>query len=388
MAATVSSLPKKRTASSKKAALPFMPQHVFVDREVADHPTTLRILGCLSDVEVDIVDDIRLLKKPRDLAEAKRQMILAAHRGQAFKPCQGMGVEHLCCWYRVLDLVSGCPMECSYCILQHYLSNNPVTTVFVNLEAILEEVSTFLDAHRDRFFRIGTGELADSLALDPIIDYASVLIPFFASKRNAILELKTKTAFVDHLLDLKHCNKTVIAWSLNTPSIIESEERGTASLDERLMAARKAADAGFGVAFHFDPLILTGSLEEDVAQYSAVINRMLDEVPLRCISWVSLGLLRYPASLPEHTAKSFPNTRIFTGELVPVGSKVRYPRFIREKFYKPLWESICNKLPRHKVYLCMETQSVWKKIDADVTHNSCIEKRLCNMAFTHSHQHP
>ncbi|MFH1829394.1 MAG: radical SAM protein [Pseudomonadota bacterium] len=375
----VSSLSKNRTMRPKKALLPFKPDYVYVDREVADHPTTLRILNRLSDVEVDIVDDVKRLKRPHDLADAKRQMILTAHMGQAFKPCQGMSEGHLCCGYKVLDLVSGCPMECSYCILQDYLSNNPVTTVFVNLDAILAQVTAFLNSHKDRFFRIGTGELADSLALDPIIDYASVLIPYFASKRNAILELKTKTSFVDHLLHLKHHNRTVIAWSLNTPSIIESEERGTATLDERFEAAQKAAQAGFGVAFHFDPLILSGSLPQDVAQYSTVIDRMLDEVPVNSIAWVSLGLLRYPPSLPGHAAKNFPQSRIFAGELVPVGSKVRYPRFIREEFYKPLWEKLCNKLPQRKVYLCMETPSVWKKLDSNVTQSSCIEKRLCNM---------
>ncbi len=370
-----------RRGLRKGAPLPFTPEHVFVDRAVSDHPMTIRILDRLGDVEVDVVDDVKLLKQPKDLSQAKRRMILTSHRGRSFKPCQGMGEDHLCCGYRVLDLVSGCPMECSYCILQDYLSNNPVTTVYVNLEDVLSDVSAFLERNSRKFYRVGTGELSDSLALDPIIDYARTLIKFFAAKQNAILELKTKTAFVDHLLDLKHSGRTTIAWSLNTPSIISTEERGTASLDERLEAARRVAEAGFGVAFHFDPIVLSADIDADLVEYMEVIDRLLDRVPADSISWVSLGLLRYPPSLPEHARRSFPDTRIFSGELVPVGGKVRYPRFMRSVVYKPLWERLAARLPAQKLYLCMETGPVWRKVDEGVSSSSCIEKRLCNMEF-------
>lgn len=371
----------KGFAKKRGRALPFLPEHVYVDRAVADHPTTLRILERVGGAVVDVVDDVSFLKQPRDLSVAKRRMILTAHKGRAFKMCQGVGEGHLCCHYRVLDLVSGCPMECSYCILQDYLANNPVTTVHVNLEDILGQVSSFLEQQSKRFFRIGTGELSDSLALDPLIDCARTLVTFFASKHNALLELKTKTAFVDHLLDVKHSNKTVISWSLNTPSIIEAEERGTASLDERFAAARKAADAGYGVGFHFDPIVLGTDLHTSVSQYVEVVDRLLDAVPLRSIAWVSLGLLRFPPSLTQAAMRSFPKTHIFDGEIVPAGGKMRYPRFLRSQAYRPIWDRLVAKLPAHKLYLCMETAPVWRRIDARVSSNSCIEKRVCNMEF-------
>ena len=377
----VMKLSGRRSSKGRGAVLPFLPEHVYVDKAVANHPTTLGILDRLDGVEFDVVDDIKLLKQPRDSAQAKRRMILTAHRGKAFKSCQGIGEGHLCCGYRTLDLVSGCPMECSYCILQDYLANNPTTTVYVNLEDILADVGEFLDRNSRRFYRVGTGELSDSLALDPIIDYARTLVNFFAKKQNALLELKTKTAFVDHLLGLKHSGRTVISWSLNTPSIIRSEERNTASLDERLEAARRVSEAGFGVAFHFDPIVLHADVEADIVEYMEVVDRIFERVPADSIAWVSLGLLRYPHSLPERVMKSFPDTRIFAGELVPAGRKARYPKFMRGEVYRPLWERLSTRLPARKLYLCMETLPVWKKIDPDVKTSSCIEKRVCNMEF-------
>lgn len=367
------------TRKGKKKALAFAPEHVWIDKEVVDHPQTIRILNKLTDTEIDIVDDIKKLKKASDLSAAKRQMILTTHKGQAFKACQGIGDDHICCNYRVIDLVSGCPMDCSYCILQSYLANNPRTTVYVNIESILAEVAEFLAKNSDKFFRIGTGELADSLALDNIVDFASIMIPFFASKRNALLELKTKTASVDHLLDLKHSNRTVISWSVNTPKIIESDEIDTATLEERIDAAKRVSEKGFGVGFHFDPIIITNNVEEEIEEYLKVIDTLLENFEARQISWISLGLLRYPKDLSRIATKRFKDTRIYTGEMVPAGNKVRYLRFIREKVYKPLWDRLATKIPTHKLYLCMETEAVWEKVDPSVKSNGCVEKRLCNM---------
>ena len=56
-----------------------------------------------------------------------------------------------------------------------------------------------------------------------------------------MLELKTKTTFIDTLLDLPHRRRTILSWSLNTERVIGSEERGTASLDVRLKAAARCA---------------------------------------------------------------------------------------------------------------------------------------------------
>lgn len=366
----------KRLPRRRDAVSPFEIEQVWVDRSVANHPNTLRMLDKLRDVPREVLEDASIFKRPREFSQEKRELFLTAHRGGAFKPCRGIAREHLCCNYRALDLISGCPMDCSYCGLP-CLAKNPVTTVRVNMESILASVASFLDAHPDRFFRIGASEFTDSLALDCITEHASVLVPFFASRRNAMLELKTKTDFVDHLLGLNHRGSTVISWSVNTEEIIASDERGTASLERRIAAAKKAADAGFGVGFHFDPIVLTGG-EKDIEGYLAVADRIFDAIEPNQIAWVSLGCLRYPPELSSIAARRFPDTRIFTGELVPAGKRVRYLRFIREAALAPLWQKLAAKLSPRKVYLCMETKAVWQKIDPSVTSNACIEKRLCN----------
>lgn len=354
----------------------FPPEKVWVDREVEGHPLTRKILGRVGVVCVETVDDVHGLKRIGDLSKAKREWIITKHRGRAFKPCQGIGEDHICCCYHVIDLISGCPMDCSYCILQHYLENNPRTTIFVNIDEILDQVNQALKEDPDKFFRIGTGELGDSLALDSITGHAGELIPFFAEQTNAILELKTKTDSVDHLLDLPHNGNTVVSWSVNAEPVIEGEERFTASLKNRFAAARKCVEAGYPVGFHFDPIILSGDSSDEMLDYMNVIDRMFDAVDSQNIAWVSLGLLRLPYQMKAIVQHRFPDTRIFSGELVPAGGKMRYARFLREDYYRPLWNRLVKRLPPQKIYLCMETANVWNKLDPQITCHERLEDKL------------
>ncbi len=55
-------------------------------------------------------------------------------------------------------------MDCTYCILQDYLDPSPVT-IHSNTDDMFSELDEALSSSR-RVFRIGTGELTDSLAID------------------------------------------------------------------------------------------------------------------------------------------------------------------------------------------------------------------------------
>ncbi len=375
--ANLAQLPRKSGSRSKRDISPFRPECLIIESRAADLPFALRITNSLRDVPTDIVDDAALLKVPSDPDEARRRLILTVHRGKALKKCPSSCADNFCCGSMSLDLVSASPIECSYDL--PHAAREATPAAFVDLEAILREVSSFLARNEQRYFRIRSGETGDPLAQDHLFDFARVLIPFFASKRNAIYELKTRTSFVDHLLDLKHRNRTVISWALNAQSIIESEERGVASLDERLAAAAKVAAAGFGVGFCLDPVIVNGSPEEATERYGEVVDKMLTAVPSRSIAWVRMGLLKFDPDLPARALKRFPGTRIFAGEIVPVGKLMRYPRFIRERVLKVLWEKLNKALPPHKLHICGESAGVWGTIDPSICDSSCLEKRLCNL---------
>jgi spore photoproduct lyase len=138
-------------------------------------------------------------------------------------------------------------MDCVYCILQAYL-NNPYLSFFVNIEDLLDELTEAFAYNPQHFWRIGTGEFTDSLALDRLTGLSRILIDFMRDKSSAVLELKTKTAVIENLAGLDHGGRTIVAWSLNSPAIVAKEEIRTASLEQRLAAAAKCASWGYKLA--------------------------------------------------------------------------------------------------------------------------------------------
>lgn len=335
----------------------FYPRQIYVDHMVKDYPLTEKVLSNLSDVPVKFVDDAFLLKKPMPISEGKKNLLITRHQGPTVRACQGMG-DYVCCHYLTISLVSNCHFECTYCILQDYLKNNPIMTFFANVEEILNGVEETISAHPEQLFRVGTGELSDSLALDSITGLSKDLVLFAAKQKNMILELKTKSDEVHNLLGLNHRGKTVVSWSVNPEDYVKTEELKCASLKERLEAARLCASKGYPVGFHLDPLM---AFPDWKRQYHGLIHLIRSVICPEEIAWISLGSLRFTPRLKEISQTRFPKSRLFLGELFPSpDGKVRYLRDIREEMYSFVKNEIDHIFPTVPNYLCMDTQSVWE----------------------------
>ncbi len=275
------------------------------------------------------------------------------HKGRFLKPCPGTR-NYLCCGYWVLNLVLGCPYACRYCILQDYLGGSEIE-VMLNLEDGLREVAEFL-AGWPGILRVGTGELGDSLALEPEVPLSKHLVPFFAGLPNALLELKTKSCQVGGLLDLPHNGHTVISFSLNPPLVAERAEPGVPTARKRIEAAALCLERGYPLGIHLDPLVMLKGWEE---AYRGLLEELFQCLDPRRILWVSMGALRYPRSMHEAMVQA----GLGLGEMVPgLDGKIRYLRPLRAGMFKTLagWiRELGGSEPL--LYLCMESPEVWRE---------------------------
>jgi len=228
-------------------------------------------------------------------------------------------------------------------------------------DALIKEVKEKISAQPWRFFRIGTWELGDSLALEPETGQAAELIREFAQLPNAVLELKTKSDKVDTLLDVEHKGRTVISWSLNPASIVDKEEHKTASLKNRLSAMKKVADAGYLIGAHFDPMIYSPTWQAD---YKELITQFFDHVTPEKIAWISIGSLRFNPEQKRLMAIHFPGSKLQHVEMIKgPDNKIRYVKPIRTQMYRQLITDInahCTTKPW--IYLCMERWDMWETL--------------------------
>jgi spore photoproduct lyase len=342
--------------------------HIYLDQSAARAPLTRRILRTLRGVPVTIVSDknafLRKIEKT-PLTAGKKKLWLTNFKGPFLKPCPATGTDYLCCGYRVLNAQTHCPLDCTYCILQNYL-NVPLITVYVNTGNISREIDALIASEPRRLFRMGTGELTDSLALDRLTRLNESLIRHALGKK-MILEIKTKTVQIDHLPEIPKKN-ILVSWSLNPDAFIRTEEHKTASLEARLKAARTVLKKGYRLGFHFDPLLMLPGWK---SRYAELLEKLTSAVPEKEVMWISLGSLRYPASLKKVIEERFPKTKITTAEFVKgLDGKMRYLRPERVKLYRHVYAGIRKRWKDVFVYFCMENRPVWKDVLGDAPESN------------------
>lgn len=286
---------------------------------------------------------------PPDL-ENPRTVVVRSGDEAAFGRCPGTH-GHRCCNYLTLNVYAGCTLGCTYCIMQSYLRNRTLEVLLPG-EAQIRTILETARRNAGRTVRVGTGEVGDSLLYDPLFGLSEELVSSLQHVKNLQFELKTKTAFVDHLPAVSR-GVFVLGFSLNPPKLIEEEEGWAATLEERLSAARRGVERGYIPAFHFDPLILHEGWRES---YAAVVRRLAefrDAAP----AWISLGTLRYPPALRG----AIERRPYALEEFVPSrDGKMRYLQPVRSGMYRFLRDRLREALPSVPVYLCMESSVVWK----------------------------
>ena len=290
----------------------------------------------------------------------RRDLLLTRHKGGFLKPCPGT-LNYNCCGLQIFHFGLGCSIGCRYCILEAYLGHSSLV-LFGNVEEGLDELDRLLARPAsERPLRFCTGEFTDSLLLDRRSGLAARLMELFARHSQAVLELKTKTDHVDHLLALPHNGRTVISFSVNAPQICRAEEGGAAPLEARLKAARRAAEAGFPIGLHFDPLIHFPGWADGYRQTAELIAHYLGKAT---VAWVSLGCFRYLPALKELMLARHPETSIYDAEFISGGDgKMRYPRPLRTHIYRTVAAALKEALPPETVlYMCMESPRLWRDV--------------------------
>lgn len=327
---------------------------LYLEEEFKDRTLALRLARGLEPTFIAPVG-------PADYSSFGRgELLLTRHRGAFVKPCPAT-LNYNCCGLQIFHFGLGCTLGCRYCILSAYLGTEALV-LFGNFREGLDELRELLSREAcSRPKRFCTGEFTDSLLLDRRSGLAAELIELFAGNDSAVLELKTKTDYIDHLLELDHRGRTVISFSVNAPEICRREEGRAAPLTARLSAARRAAEAGYPIGLHFDPIIEHPDWADGYARTADLIGQYLAGAE---VAWVSLGCFRYLPSLKEVMLARHPEATIYDAEFITGGDgKMRYPRPLRTLLYRGVADALRGVLPDSAVmYMCMESSRVWRDV--------------------------
>lgn len=276
-------------------------------------------------------------------------------RGELMRTCNAASDKTVCCGLKVINVVENCALGCTYCVLQNTFDEQKI--VFpTNFKERLDQV--VLDPKET--YRIGTGEYSDSLLWGNRNNILGDLCDFADKHRNAVVELKTKSTNISYLLEREIPSNIVCSWSLNAPTIVEHEELRTPNLDARLAAARKIADKGLRVGFHFHPLIY---FDDFAAEYQALAERVMVEFAPQEIAWISFGCLTLLPGFAKTYRKTYASSRLLKMELERTAdNKLTYPLELRRELYQAAATPFKAWRGQTFFYLCMEYEVLFREI--------------------------
>jgi len=276
--------------------------------------------------------------------------------------CPVASDKTVCCQLRTIDAVENCIYACSYCTIQTFYTDKII------IEQDVYKKLMQIEIERDRFYHFGTGQSSDSLALgnrDGILDAHCA----FARKYpNIMLEFKSKSKNIEFFLTNDIPKNVVCSWSLNTPTIIKHEEHFTASLEERLISARRLADKGIKVAFHFHPLVYYKGWSED---YPEIVHTLLNSFTPEEVLFVSFGSVTLIKPVIQKIRDVGNPTKILQMNFAsdPHG-KLTYTDEIKIIMFKRLYEAFLPWKEKVFIYLCMEKASIWQSTFGFVYQNN------------------
>lgn len=279
-----------------------------------------------------------------------------------------------CCNLMTLDAVESCGFDCSYCSIQSFYNQNRVF-----FDSGFADKLKNLELDPDKTYHIGTGQSSDSLMWGNKEGILDALVEFADKNQNVILEMKTKSKNIEYFLKNDIPKNIICTWSLNPDVIIQNEEHLTASLDERVDAARKLADKDIKVGFHFHPIV---HYENYMEEYGEIFGKLLKTFDAKEVAMVSFGTLTFIKPVIKKIKNRDFKSKILQMPIEDVEGKLSYPIEIKEEMFSFAYNAFKEWRENVFFYLCMEPHSLWKEVFGyEYNSNEEFEKEMKKSYF-------
>ncbi|MEM7175064.1 MAG: spore photoproduct lyase family protein [Chlamydiota bacterium] len=269
------------------------------------------------------------------LAQKKGTLVYEAPAGYGIGKARNYYFSHLL----------NCPFDCRYCFLQGmYRSAHYV--LFVNYEAFQSAIQAKVGTESATFF---SGYDGDSLALECYSGFLASFLPFFRNQPQAELEIRTKSAAIQPLLNAPLSPNVVIAYSLNPAAIAQTFEPKTPPLRARLKALQMLQNRGWRIGLRFDPILY---VENFTALYSAFFRKIFTTITTDTLHSVTLGAFRLPKPLYKKMTASKPREPLLAQCSERENNKMGLTKSCEQRLLTFCFEQLCQWVPKEKIFLC------------------------------------
>lgn len=329
-----------------------MIENIYIEESVQHHPRVEQISARYANARKIICTRYGEVFNPKAqnfrLQKQKPALILAEKYKNFVLPAPpGYGVGGQDNYY--FSHMLNCLYDCRYCFLQGmYQSANYV--LFVNYEDFQQQIKRICETTPEREIHFFSGYDCDSLALEPVTDFAAQFLPFFATVPNAWLELRTKSTQIRTLLNQAALPRCIVAFSLTADEIAVAIEHKTPTVAKRIDAMQKLQQQGWLIGLRFDPLIYQTGYQE---QYQRLFDQVFSKLDSNRLHSVSLGTFRLPEKYFKKMVKLYPREKLFAGPLQTEQGMLGYHADLEQEMMQFCSDLLSNYIPEQKFYPCM-----------------------------------
>ena len=238
----------------------FIPDIAYIDPKILKYNGTKKIIEYLEKLKVPIVNSKKVVidsgSPEKNYATAKKTILFTTNGQKKLVSCKPSADYQF-------SLSSSCPANCEYCYLQTTQGEKPYMKIFLNIEEILGNIQTYIDASIPNVTSFECASITDPVALEHLSGNLKRCIEFFGASSNGRLRLVTKFHDVDPFLNLKHNRHTKFRFTLNSRYVIDNFEHNTSSFHERIEAVKKIAAAGYPIGFIIAPIMIYDNWKEE-----------------------------------------------------------------------------------------------------------------------------
>lgn len=303
---------------------PFVPQLVYIEPRALKYPLGQQLHKKFSEMGIEIREttshnQVRNLPGENDFQKyriAKSTLVVGVRKTLKFDTSKP-SAEY------AIPLATGCMGHCHYCYLQTTMGSKPYIRTYVNVEEIFAAAEKYMQERVPKITRFEASCTSDIVGVDHLTHSLKRAIEYFGESEYGQLRFVTKFAHVDHLLDARHNGKTRFRFSINADYVIKYFEPGTSSLNDRIEAAAKVAQAGYPLGFIVAPIYLHEGWKEGYRHMFEKLEASLPEIAKKDLSFEFIQH-RFTKPAKRVIQKNYPMTKL---EMDETRRKWRWGRY-------------------------------------------------------------
>lgn len=308
----------------------YMPKLVIFEPSSLEYPLGKDIYNYFQGKSVEIIEAtsrnaakyIQGNSAAEQYANSKKTILITINKNKKLDVCKPSADYQF-------SLVSNCPGSCEYCYLQTTQGAKPYLKVFVNIEDIFSIIKDHINPDDSQVTTFEVASLGDPLALEHITGSLAKTIEFFSGLKHGRLRVVTKYDNVDSLLKLEHKEHTSFRISINSDYVIKNYEHNTGSLDERIEAVTKLADAGYPIGFIVAPIMVYKDWKDEYNKlFKKLVIQLGTDLSMKELTF-ELIQHRFTATAKDLILKRFPNTKL---DMEEENRSLKWGRFGRYKY--------------------------------------------------------